>query len=97
MMKIGATLVYPHMLHAHHPHCVPVQRPRHAPCFHHVDHAPCSVVDREGGAVSLTTTVNGPFGSGLVSESTGLLLNNEMDDFSKPGAPNMWGLAPSRG
>ncbi|PNW69930.1 hypothetical protein CHLRE_17g698650v5 [Chlamydomonas reinhardtii] len=54
-----------------------------------------SVLDGEGNAVSLTTTVNTGFGSGLVSRSTGLLLNNEMDDFSQPGAPNKYNLEPA--
>jgi gamma-glutamyltranspeptidase/glutathione hydrolase len=52
-----------------------------------------SVVDREGWAVSVTTTLNGSYGSGFVAGTTGVLLNNEMDDFSiKPGVPNMFGL-----
>lgn len=51
-----------------------------------------SVVDRFGGAVSNTTTLNGNYGCGLVVRGAGFLLNNEMDDFSaKPGAPNMFG------
>jgi gamma-glutamyltranspeptidase/glutathione hydrolase len=52
-----------------------------------------SVVDGEGNVVALTTTVNTLFGSCLVARGTGVLLNNEMDDFtSKPGAPNSYGL-----
>lgn len=52
-----------------------------------------SVVDREGTAVSVTTTLNGSYGSGQVVTGAGFLLNNEMDDFSvKPGAPNLYGL-----
>lgn len=52
-----------------------------------------SIVDRDGNAVSLTTTLNGSYGSGVVVKGAGFLLNNEMDDFSvKPGAPNMYGL-----
>lgn len=52
-----------------------------------------SVIDREGNAVALTTTVNGPFGSCVVAKGTGVLLNNQMDDFSaQPGAPNAYGL-----
>ncbi|MEE1884145.1 gamma-glutamyltransferase [Pedobacter flavus] len=52
-----------------------------------------SIVDREGNAVSLTTTLNGSYGSAVVVKGAGFLLNNEMDDFSvKPGAPNMYGL-----
>jgi gamma-glutamyltranspeptidase / glutathione hydrolase len=52
-----------------------------------------SVVDREGNAVSVTTTINGSFGSYVVVDGAGFFLNNEMDDFSaKPGVPNMFGL-----
>lgn len=52
-----------------------------------------SIVDKNGNAVSLTTTLNGSYGSQVVVKGAGFLLNNEMDDFSvKPGAPNMFGL-----
>ena len=52
-----------------------------------------SVVDRHGNAVAATTTLNGTFGSSIVVDSAGFLLNNQMDDFSaKPGVPNMYGL-----
>ena len=52
-----------------------------------------SVVDKDGNAVSNTYTLNFSFGTGLVAEGTGILLNNEMDDFSaKPGVPNAYGL-----
>ncbi len=52
-----------------------------------------SVVDAEGNAVSVTTTLNDSFGSHVTSESLGFLLNDEMDDFaSKMGVPNMFGL-----
>lgn len=52
-----------------------------------------SVVDKEGNAVSITTTLNGGFGSKVVVQGGGFLMNNEMDDFSiKPGVPNMFGL-----
>ncbi len=52
-----------------------------------------SIVDQEGNAVSMTTTLNGGYGSKLVVAEAGFLLNNEMDDFSaKPGTPNMFGL-----
>lgn len=51
-----------------------------------------SVIDNEGNAVSVTTTLNGGYGSRTVVGGAGFLLNNEMDDFSiKPGAPNMYG------
>jgi gamma-glutamyltranspeptidase / glutathione hydrolase len=50
------------------------------------------VVDEEGNAVSITTTLNGGYGSRVVVGGAGFLLNNEMDDFSiKPGVPNMYG------
>ncbi len=52
-----------------------------------------SVVDGEGQAVSVTTTLNGGYGSLVVVDGAGFFLNNEMDDFSaKPGAANMFGL-----
>jgi gamma-glutamyltranspeptidase/glutathione hydrolase len=52
-----------------------------------------SVVDRWGNAVSNTYTLNGWFGSGVVVEGAGFLMNDEMDDFSaKPGVPNMFGV-----
>jgi len=52
-----------------------------------------SIVDDEGNAVAVTYTLNGSFGAGVVAEGTGILLNNEMDDFTmKPGVPNLYGL-----
>lgn len=55
-----------------------------------------SVVDSKGNAVAATTTLNNTFGSGIVVDSAGFLLNNQMDDFSvKPGVPNMFGLTGS--
>ena len=52
-----------------------------------------SVIDRDGNVVSATTTLNGTFGSMVVVDGAGFLMNNEMDDFSiKPGVPNMYGL-----
>ena len=52
-----------------------------------------SVVDKWGNAVSNTYTLNFSYGSGIVAAGTGILLNNEMDDFSaKPGVPNGFGL-----
>lgn len=51
-----------------------------------------SVIDREGNAVAVTTTLNGGYGSRTVVGGAGFLLNNEMDDFSaRPGSPNMFG------
>jgi len=52
-----------------------------------------SVIDRDGNAVSNTYTLNFSYGVGLVAEGTGVLLNNELDDFTaKPGTPNAYGL-----
>jgi gamma-glutamyltranspeptidase/glutathione hydrolase len=52
-----------------------------------------SIVDRFGNAVANTYTLNFSYGLGLVAEGTGVLLNNELDDFAaKPGAPNAYGL-----
>src|SRR5207237_1043860 len=52
-----------------------------------------SIVDAKGNAASVTTTLNGGFGSGVTVTGAGFLLNNEMDDFaSAPGKPNMYGL-----
>ena len=52
-----------------------------------------SIVDKEGNAVSVTTTLNGSFGSHVSVSGAGFLLNNEMDDFSaQPGEPNAYGL-----
>lgn len=52
-----------------------------------------SVVDAHGGAVAMTTTLNGSFGCGVTVRGAGFLLNNEMDDFAAaPGVPNMYGL-----
>lgn len=51
-----------------------------------------SVIDKEGNAAAVTTTLNGLYGSKVVVSGAGFLLNNEMDDFSvKPGVPNMFG------
>src|SRR5699024_10937912 len=52
-----------------------------------------SIVDKEGNAVGVTTTLNGNFGSKVAVGGAGFLLNNEMDDFTaEPGEPNMFGL-----
>ncbi|MEM9409448.1 MAG: gamma-glutamyltransferase, partial [Acidobacteriota bacterium] len=52
-----------------------------------------SIVDAEGNAASVTTTINGSFGSAVAVEGAGFLLNNEMDDFAAaPGKPNQFGL-----
>ncbi len=52
-----------------------------------------SIIDDEGNAVAVTYTLNGSFGAGVVAPGTGILLNNEMDDFtSKPGVANLYGL-----
>ena len=52
-----------------------------------------SIIDQWGGAVSVTTTLNTAFGSKVVVDGAGFILNNEMDDFSsKVGEPNFYGL-----
>jgi gamma-glutamyltranspeptidase/glutathione hydrolase len=52
-----------------------------------------SVVDSQGNAVAVTTTINDEYGSGFVPPGTGIFMNNEMDDFSiQPGTPNLFGL-----
>ena len=52
-----------------------------------------SILDKQGNRVAATLSVNYPFGSGFVASGTGVLLNDEMDDFSaKPGVPNVYGL-----
>lgn len=78
-----------------------IQLHRHSPSIN-IDHGipyesdettHYSVVDQWGNAVSVTTTLNFSFGSGIGIPGTGILLNNEMDDFSaKPGVPNAYGL-----
>lgn len=58
---------------------------------HHTTHF--SILDRDGNRVAATLSVNYPFGSGFIAPGTGVLLNDEMDDFSaKPGVPNVYGL-----
>lgn len=52
-----------------------------------------SVIDKNGNAVAMTITINDNFGSGFVPPGTGVVMNNQMDDFSaQPGAPNLFGL-----
>lgn len=63
-----------------------------------VDHGTShiSVVDVDGNAVACTTTINTAFGSMIVAGETGIILNNEMDDFAaQPGVPNVYGLVGS--
>jgi gamma-glutamyltranspeptidase/glutathione hydrolase len=56
-----------------------------------------SILDRDGNRVAATLSINTPFGSGFVPPGTGVLLNNEMDDFvAKPGVMNLYGLTGSR-
>jgi len=62
-----------------------------------VDTTHFSVIDREGNMVSATLSINYGFGSGYVSPSTGILLNDEMDDFAtRPGQPNAYGLVQGK-
>lgn len=51
------------------------------------------MVDKDGNAVAVTYTLNTVFGTGIVAGNSGILMNNQMDDFSaKPGVPNVYGL-----
>jgi len=55
------------------------------------------VLDQEGNSVSATMSINYPFGSGFMPPGTGILLNDEMDDFAaKPGEPNVYGLVGAK-
>lgn len=57
-----------------------------------------SVLDEYGNAVSMTVTLNGNFGSAVATEKYGIMLNNEMDDFTtRPNQPNMFGLVQGQG
>ena len=57
-----------------------------------------SILDAHGNAIALTVTLNGSYGSGVVSEKYGISLNNEMDDFTtRPGQPNAYGLLQGQG
>jgi gamma-glutamyltranspeptidase/glutathione hydrolase len=68
-----------------HPQPSMVREPEHTTHY--------SVVDSDGNAVSVTTTLNDSFGSRVTAEGLGFLMNDEMDDFaSKPGVPNLYGL-----
>ncbi len=68
-----------------HPQSQSIREPEHTTHY--------SVVDPEGNAVSVTTTLNDTFGSRVTAEGLGFLLNNEMDDFAaKQGVPNLYGL-----
>lgn len=72
-------------------------RPGSFPGWESEDTTHLSVVDAEGGAVSLTYTLNFSYGSGVVAAGTGILLNNQMDDFAAaPGHPNAFGLVQGR-
>jgi gamma-glutamyltranspeptidase/glutathione hydrolase len=67
--------------------------PKAAKVPDHLNTTHYSVVDPDGNAVSVTTTLNNSFGSGATAEGLGFLLNDEMDDFAaKQGVPNMFGL-----
>ncbi len=68
-------------------------RPMAEPTGAGTDTTHFSIIDREGNRVAATLSINYPFGSGFVAPGTGVLLNDEMDDFSiKPGVPNVYGL-----
>lgn len=70
-----------------------LERVEPAPAAEPVETTHLSVIDKDGDLVSMTTTLNGWFGCGLLVPGAGFLLNNEMDDFTTaPGAPNAYGL-----
>ncbi|XP_049271173.1 scoloptoxin SSD14-like [Rhipicephalus sanguineus] len=78
-------------------------RTYHDPVHYGLDVAPApenkgtaqlSLWDDDGDALSITSTINGYYGS-LIRSSSGVIFNNQMDDFSTPGVSNFWGLAPS--
>ncbi|MEH2123852.1 gamma-glutamyltransferase [Nostoc sp.] len=76
------------------PSSVPTS-PASSPCLPHesLQTTHLNVVDEEHNAVSLTFTINLSFGAGVVTPTTGIILNNEMDDFAAaPGVPNAFGL-----
>jgi gamma-glutamyltranspeptidase/glutathione hydrolase len=67
--------------------------PGDPPAYESEDTTHYSIVDRHGNAVANTYTINFSYGTGITAAGTGILLNNEMDDFSaKPGVPNAYGL-----
>jgi gamma-glutamyltranspeptidase/glutathione hydrolase len=79
----------------HSPGGPPKKRIMHRPESGETTHF--SIVDRWGNAVANTYTLNGRFGSGVTIAGAGVLMNNEMDDFSiKPGVPNYYGLVGSQ-
>ncbi|CAF4326485.1 unnamed protein product [Rotaria sp. Silwood2] len=55
----------------------------------------CSIIDAEGNAVAATSTINTDFGAVVYGHNTGIIYNNQMDDFSQPGSANYYGYAPS--
>ena len=68
-------------------------RPGELPVYESQQTTHYTVMDKFGNAVANTYTLNASFGNGRVAKGTGILMNNEMDDFSsKPGVPNMFGL-----
>ncbi len=68
-------------------------RPGSIPGYESEETTHYSIVDKQGNAVSITTTLNGWFGSYVLVPGSGFFMNNEMDDFSaKPGVPNMFGV-----
>jgi gamma-glutamyltranspeptidase/glutathione hydrolase len=72
---------------------VPIAGQTGAPASEGTDTTHFSILDTEGNRVAATLSINYPFGAGFVPPGTGVLLNDEMDDFSaQPGVPNVYGL-----
>jgi len=70
--------------------------PKIAPAPERDDTTHFSIIDHDGNRVAATLSINGPFGSGFVPPETGVLLNNEMDDFAiASGVENLYGLVGS--
>jgi len=86
-LKLERPASFPELVRYAHEHPVFGAQPEP----HHTTHY--SIVDEDGNAVAVTTTLNDDFGSRVTVGSLGFLLNNEMDDFAaKPGVPNIYGL-----
>ncbi len=83
--NISDTTTFP--VDYYHPHFEPVESPGTT----HI-----SAIDESGMAVAVTSTINLVFGAKLMDRTTGIILNNQMDDFSSPNITNAFGLPPSR-
>jgi len=92
-LKSFSTLISQNMTDDHTHHATYYQPLFDVPEDHGTSHT--SIIDASGMAVAITSSVNLVFGSQVRDPFTGIILNNEMDDFSTPGLPNAFGLWPS--